>query len=219
MPTSLQPAKIEIPFDEEFEDLIAREYGRLAAKGHVYLDYTGGSLYAQSQLERHHRLLSENVLGNPHSTNPTSALASELVHEARQKVLDFFYADDYYCIFTQNASGALKVIGECYPFENNGRFVLLSDNHNSVNGIREYSRNAGGSFDYAPLTFEDLQIDEDTLTLLLNDDRAFAHQLFAYPAQSNVSGVKHDLDWVEKAQYERDQLMNDLIELGLQKVK
>ena len=37
------------------------EYGRLDASGEAYLDYTGGSLYADSQLEDHMGLLREAV--------------------------------------------------------------------------------------------------------------------------------------------------------------
>ena len=47
------------------DDLRATEYGRIDAHGHVYLDYTGGSVYAQSQLDEHMRLLRESVYGNP----------------------------------------------------------------------------------------------------------------------------------------------------------
>ena len=51
--------------------LRATEYGRLDESGDVYLDYTGGSLYAASQLEEHLRLLREHrlrqpALGQPH---------------------------------------------------------------------------------------------------------------------------------------------------------
>ena len=42
---------------ERLHDLRAREYGRLDEQGHVYLDYTGGSLYAESQLRAHLDLL------------------------------------------------------------------------------------------------------------------------------------------------------------------
>ncbi len=39
----------------------ARDYTRLDATGHVYLDYTGGGLYAESQLARHRDLLAGAV--------------------------------------------------------------------------------------------------------------------------------------------------------------
>jgi molybdenum cofactor sulfurtransferase len=187
-----------IKHDHFFNDLRKSEYNRLDKDGHIYLDYTGGNLYAKSQLDKHHQLLAENTFGNPHSTNPTSQLATKLVAAARQKVIEFFNAEDYFCVFTPNASGALKIVGECYPFEKNGAFLLFTDNHNSVNGIREYCLHEGGSFDYVKMHYEDLHVSEEDLLDKL--ERPERNKLFAFPAQSNVSGVKHDLNWIEKAQ-------------------
>ena len=39
------------------------DYARLDRLGHTYLDYTGGGLYAESQLAKHHEWLSDHVLG------------------------------------------------------------------------------------------------------------------------------------------------------------
>src|SRR5437868_2261702 len=55
----------------------ATEYVRLDEQGHIYLDYTGGGLYAESQLNKHMQLLRRNVFGNPHSSNPTSQSITE----------------------------------------------------------------------------------------------------------------------------------------------
>lgn len=183
-----------------FEQLRAKEYARLDEYGHTYLDYTGGMLFAKSQVEVHHKMLLSGVFGNPHSTNPSSMKASGLIEESRRRILDFFNADDYYCIFTANASGALKIVGESYPFGPDSDFLLFSDDHNSVNGIREFCKRKGGRFSYVPIQFEDLRIDEGELTALLEQNSARGHHLFAFPAQSNVSGVKHNLSWIEKAQ-------------------
>ena len=191
---------VELPHNEFFNKLIAEEYGRVIKKGHTYLDFTGGNLYAKSQLTKHYKLLSENVFGNPHSTNPTSQLSTKLVEDSRKKVLNFFNADDYFCVFTQNASGALKIIGECYPFNKKSALLLLTDNHNSVNGIREYCAGKNGCFEYCPIRYEDLRIDSDKLNSLLKNRSEYTDKLFAFPAQSNVSGVKHDLSWIQKAQ-------------------
>jgi selenocysteine lyase/cysteine desulfurase len=189
-----------IPFESFFQELRQKEYNRLDEKGQVYLDYTGGNLYAQSQLDTHHKMLRENVYGNPHSTNPTSLAATFLVKEARASVLRFFNAeDDYFCVFTPNASGALRIVGESYPFCDNSAYLLLTDNHNSVNGIREYCKNKGGDFDYGYLKANDFTIDEAKLTEQLSSQADKKQKLFAYPAQSNVTGVKHDLAWIEKA--------------------
>ena len=102
----------------ELEALRTREYARLDDQSLVYLDYTGAGLYAASQLREHVALLNECVLGNPHSTNPTSHAATEFAERARARVLDFFNASpsEYVVIFTANATGALKLVGEAYPF-------------------------------------------------------------------------------------------------------
>jgi len=185
--------------DVFFEALRKKEYGRLDRLGHTYLDYTGGNLYAESQIQQHLNLLKNQVFGNPHSTNPSSQFATELVNEARTKVLDFFKAKDYYCIFTSNASQALQIVGENYPFSQDAKYLLLSDNHNSVNGIREYAVNAGADFSYVKLHYEDLSIDADDLNKHLSAHADKKNKLFAYPAQSNVSGIKHALDWIATA--------------------
>ena len=188
------------PTTKIIDDLRATEYSRLDLGGHVYLDYTGGGLYAESQLRRHNKLLSEHVFGNPHSTNPTSIAATQLIEHAREYVLKFFNADpeEYLAIFTPNASGALKLVGESYPFSN-GRYLLTFDNHNSVNGIREFAHARGAEVTYIPVALPDMGVDPSQLSLELARPSKKGHNLFAYPAQSNFSSVQHPLEWIEEA--------------------
>src|SRR6516165_7947040 len=143
------------------DELRRTDYARLDDGGHVYLDYTGGGLYARAQLREHVRLLESGVFGNPHSINPTSAASTELVERARAYVLDFFRAspEEYVAIFTPNATGALRLVGEAYPFGPGGRFLLTADNHNSVNGIREFAKRRGAHVQYAPILRHDLRLD------------------------------------------------------------
>ncbi|HMQ32177.1 MAG TPA: aminotransferase class V-fold PLP-dependent enzyme [Chloroflexaceae bacterium] len=178
-----------------------REYGRLDEQGHVYLDYTGGGLYAESQLREHQALLREGVFGNPHSASPASAAATELVERTRATVLAYLGAspDEYAVIFTANASGALRLVGEAYPFQPGGRLLLSADNHNSVNGLREFARAEGALYRYAPLRGAEMRLDEPALEALLGEPAAGGERLFAYPAQSNFSGVQHPLEWVARA--------------------
>ena len=194
-----QNSTYSLPSDDFFNQLRKTEFGRLNTLGQTYLDYTGGNLHPKSLLEKHYKLLQESILGNPHSTNPSSQMSTQLVEEARQKIIDFFNAEDYYCIFTSNASGALKIVGECYPFEDNGHYLMTSDNHNSVNGIREYCKSKGADFTYSPIRQEDLRIDDEHLMKNLDAHNDKTNKLFGYPAQSNVSGVKHDWEWVKIA--------------------
>lgn len=198
--STLTENKVTLAHNDFFEILRNVEYKRLDSNKQIYLDYTGGNLYAKSQILEHQDLLMSNILGNPHSTNPTSQLATKLVEEARQKVIDFFNAEDYFCIFTQNASNALKIVGESYPFNEKSHFMLLADNHNSVNGIRQFCISKGGKVTYAPNYYQDLRMDEDFLDIKFEELKDCENKLFAFPAQSNVSGIKHNLDYIKKAQ-------------------
>jgi molybdenum cofactor sulfurtransferase len=183
------------------DELRATEYERLDRCGHIYLDYTGGGLYAISQLQKHHALLTDCVLGNPHSTNPTSLAMTEWVERARHCILEYFNAspDEYVAIFTSNASGALKLVGESFPFEPGDHYLLTFDNHNSVNGIREFARVRGAEITYVPVMLPDLRVDTARLAEYLDLVRPGGHNLFAYPAQSNFSSVQHPLDWIARA--------------------
>jgi selenocysteine lyase/cysteine desulfurase len=181
---------------ERFEALRAKEFSRLDESGHVYLDYTGSGLYAASQLRQQDAFLERHVLGNPHSESPASAAATRVVEDTRRQVLDFFRADpdEYEVVFTANASAALKIVGEAYPFDAGSRFVLLQDNHNSVHGIRQYAGAAGAAVTYLPLTPE-LRWDASVAI----PPAGQGPSLFAFPAQSNFSGVKHPLSLVAEA--------------------
>jgi len=177
------------------------EYSRLDANRQIYLDYTGGGLYSESQLCEHMELLRSSVLGNPHSANPASMAMTDLVEGTREYVLRFFNAspDEYIAVFTPNASIALKLVGEAYPFAPGSQYILTFDNHNSVNGIREFAKAKGAQVTYVPLTKPDLRIERTRLDDILNRiDRAH-NNLFAFPAQSNFSGVKHPLYLIEQA--------------------
>jgi len=163
------------------------EYGRLDENRQIYLDYTGGGLYGVSQLRQHTALLEKNILGNPHSANPSSLAMTDLVEETRRYVLQYFNtsSEKYTAVFTANASGALKLVGEAYPFASGGQYALTFDNHNSVNGIREFARSKGARVQYVPVGFPDLRIEQDSLDKVLDSADKSAKNLFAFPAQSN----------------------------------
>jgi selenocysteine lyase/cysteine desulfurase len=180
------------------DELRASEYAYLDEGGHVYLDYTGAGLAARSQLQAHTSRLSANCYGNPHSGNPTSAASTLLVERARAAILRYFNAtaEDYAVIFTPNATGACRLVAEAYPFRRGTRLVLTADNHNSVNGIREFAKTRHARVRYIPLTVPELRIGADEVAAALDG----GHGLFGYPAQSNFSGVQHPLSWVRDAQ-------------------
>ena len=194
-------------------ELRATDYARLDATGQTYLDYTGGGLHAASQLREHLALLESRVLGNPHSVNPTSTAMTDLVESARAAVLAHFNAAGRYtAIFTLNASNALKLVGESFPFAPGGQLLLTADNHNSVNGLREFASAKGASVAYAGLTRPALRVDMPALQAQLAapaGTAGTAPRLLAFPAQSNFSGVKHPLLLIEEAQARGWQVLLD----------
>jgi selenocysteine lyase/cysteine desulfurase len=143
--TDFNAAHPEYAATSAIDELRDREYSYLDERGHVYLDYTGAGLAARSQLAAHTARIGSGCFGNPHSENPTSSASTLLVEQAREAVLRHFNtsADDYAVIFTPNATGACRLVGESYPFRVGRRLVLTADNHNSVNGIREFARARG----------------------------------------------------------------------------
>lgn len=181
-----------------FAQLRAEEFARLDAGGHAYLDYTGSALYAERQVRAHAELLSRSVFGNPHSENPTSLESTRVIEEARARVLRFLDAppEEYAVIFTANASAAIKLVAESFPFGKEAGLVLTADNHNSINGIREFARKAGAPVHYLPLDGE-LRLEHPAQ--FLSRVPASERGLFGFPAQSNFSGVKHPLSLVRRA--------------------
>jgi selenocysteine lyase/cysteine desulfurase len=198
--------------ETDFAELRRREFARLDIEGHVYLDYTGSALYPRSLVDAHASMLDSAVLGNPHAENPASLASSSHIAEARCRVLQFLDADpaEYVVCFTANATAAIGLVAAGYRFGADAPLVLTADNHNSVNGVREYALRAGAPVHYLPLD-ESLRLDSPgkrlegcrpersegpALTALARSKRG----LFAFPAQSNFSGVKHPLSLVREAQ-------------------
>lgn len=186
----------------QLDELRASEYGRLDRLGQVFLDYTGGGLYADSQIRQLSDLLEGGIFGNPHSDSPASSATTELGEQARAFVLEYFNAppDEYVAIFTPNATGAIKLVGEAYPFQAGDRYLLAFDNHNSINGVREFARTNDADVTYVRVVPPDLRLDEDQLRAELDQPNPGGHNLFSYPSQSNFSGVQHPMKWTKYAQ-------------------
>jgi selenocysteine lyase/cysteine desulfurase len=193
------------------DKLRAAEYPYLDSGGHVYLDYAGAGLAADAQLRTHAGRVRGGCFGNPHSENPASRVSTVLIEQARDAVLRYFNAsaDEYAVIFTPNATGACRLVGEAYPFWHQPRLVLTADNHNAVHGLREFARMLGATVRYVGFSPADLRVTDTDITAALgrgalqrgeSPGRDRRPGRFAYPAQSNFSGVQHPLAWVEQAQ-------------------
>ena len=191
-------SRIAAPVETFFSDLRRSEFTRLDREGLAYLDYAGSGLYAESQLSAHHSKLATGVFGNPHSESSPSLRSTQILDDAREQVLRFLDADaeQYVVCFVANASAAIKLVAESYPWSPDSECLLSADNHNSMNGVREFARAAGARVTYVPV--------DDALRLcraeaaLAGAERA-GSRLFGFPAQSNFSGVRHPLALVHTA--------------------
>jgi selenocysteine lyase/cysteine desulfurase len=179
-----------------FDALRAREFARLDRTDTAYLDYTGAALYPASLVRRDARRLLAAVRGNPHAESRPSVASTTATDRARALTLEFANADPalYDVVFTANASAAIRILAESFPFDRNSRLVLTADNHNSVNGLVWPARRAKARVALVPL-LEDLRSADPAPTFA----RPVSPSLFAFPAQSNFSGVRHPLEWVRLA--------------------
>ena len=101
------------------DELRRTDFARLDAGGHVYLDYTGAGLYAESQLREHIELLRAERLRQPALAQPDLGGDDRARRAARARRCSTFFRaspDEYVAIFTPNATGALRLVGEAYPF-------------------------------------------------------------------------------------------------------
>lgn len=138
----------------------------------VYLDHTGSTLYAKSQIQRYQEDLLKNTYGNPHSGCLSSELSSEVIDNIRKEILSFFNtsSEKYHVVFTSNATNGLQLIAENFTFGTEAHhhfshqeanssvrstkwFVYLQDNHTSVVGIRTNALSKGVKI--RPVTYEE----------------------------------------------------------------
>ena len=191
--------------------LRAAEFARLGDA--VYVDHAGATLHSETQLAEAVAQLNGGLLGNPHSQNESSTRAGEHVRRAREAVLRHCNtsAQSYDVVFTANATAALRLVGESFPWSAQSEFAYTVQNHNSVLGIREYAAERGAAFsalDYGELLARaEAEAEAEGKPALRagggrppEDDPAEAdgvHSLFAFPGECNFSGQKLDLGLIE----------------------
>ncbi|PPQ93853.1 hypothetical protein CVT25_013562 [Psilocybe cyanescens] len=179
------------------------DFARLERAGETYVDYMGGSLYPESLIRAHTDFLNGSILGNTHSVSNTSKLSLKCADDARQAVLSHFKASsDYTVVFTANASGALKLVAEAYPFTQGSSLVLGADAHNSVHGIREFAKFKNAEVAYIPSTSRGgFDVPTAKNTLLQNRPRSkdASPSLFIQTSQSNITNSKTPLSMTEYA--------------------
>ncbi|KAG1782071.1 PLP-dependent transferase [Suillus placidus] len=176
------------------------DFARLDRTGETYVDYMGGAQHPESLVRVHSAFLTETVMGNTHSVSNSSKLSSRYADEARDAVLSFFRAPPgYTVVFTANATAALKLVGEAYPFKSNNGYILGADSHNSVHGIREYASRRGAEVHYIPSTSTGGFVLSTAKDILSQHRPQNASSLFALTGLSNITNAKNPLSIIEFA--------------------
>ncbi|KAI0350606.1 PLP-dependent transferase [Trametes cingulata] len=150
---------------------------------------------------RHPVYAGSDVLSHLHRSRLSAACATE----ARQEVLSFFRAPPgYTVVFTANATGALKLVGESFPFGVGSAYVLGADSHNSVHGIRQFAQDRGAEVCYIESTDVGGFDVADAKAILTQHrprgkGKGAAPSLFAMTGQSNISNSKNPLSLIKFA--------------------
>jgi selenocysteine lyase/cysteine desulfurase len=193
-------------YNGKIDQIREEEYPQL--KNEVYLDHTGATTFAKSAVVNFTDEILSNLYGNPHSQSPSSMASSKRVEEVRNRILRHFGTNenDYSVVFTANATAAIKLVGEMFPWSEKSTYRYLRESHNSVNGLRRFleainpdntinvtendvksiirsARNNNANHDYQ----HEYRRDNKTI-----------YSLFAYPAQCNFSGMRFPLGWAHK---------------------
>jgi molybdenum cofactor sulfurtransferase len=149
---------------------------------YTYLDYAGAALPNKEALKEVFQTLQSSTISNPHSSS------SSFIHTFRKQLCEYFATDlsTYTPIFTQNATHAIKLIGEILPFTT---FQYTKTNHNSVLGLRSYAITKDANIE---------MLDDNTF-LTISTLRKRVQEtnnpltLVAFPAECNLTGKLFDL--------------------------
>ncbi|KAH0842412.1 hypothetical protein AYO21_10513 [Fonsecaea monophora] len=184
----------ETGYITNIDDIRDAEYPQL--KDTTYLDHAGTTLYAKSLIQRYSEELTGNLFGNPHSASASSQLSSRRIDDARLQVLRFFNADPnkFDLIFVPNATAAIKLVGDAFrDYASGFRYYYHVEAHTSLVGVRELATRDTTCF------ASDREVDA-WLDVLDSQPSAIQGDLslFAYPAQSNMTGRRLPLEWIQR---------------------
>jgi molybdenum cofactor sulfurtransferase len=156
------------------------------------MDHAGATLYPVSLVQDHSKDLTSHLLSNPHSRSPSSIATENQVTNIRQRVLQSFNANPEFfdVVFVANATAGIKLVADGFAASAQGfRYKYLTDAHTSLVGLGQ-------------LASARQSLSEDEVHKWLNDtseqERPTQPGLFAYPAQSNMTGRRFPLSWPTK---------------------
>ncbi|KAL7646918.1 UNVERIFIED_CONTAM: hypothetical protein RMT77_002175 [Armadillidium vulgare] len=205
-----QELKINENYPVKIKDVLEAEFRRI--QGSTYVDHAASTLYSEKQMEDIFSMFKTLLFSNPHSKHLPSDLTTETIESMRNRVLKHFNtnSEEYEVIFTSSATDAIKLVGNCFAWsraeektKSTSVYVYTEENHTSVLGLREFANAKGAQVHCIEIDKVEQSLHKSSNSVLTentNCNSEVQNCLFAYPAQSNFSGVKYPLSWISDIQ-------------------
>ncbi|KAL1861144.1 hypothetical protein Plec18170_001659 [Paecilomyces lecythidis] len=178
-------------YSDDVDELRDLEYPNL--KETTYLDHAATTPYAKSLIEAFSRDLTGNLFGNPHSASLSSQLTTRRIEDIRLRMLQFFKADPeaFDLVFVANATAGIKLVADALRDSDESGFWYgyHVDSHTSLVGVRELADND------RKCLLSDKEVERWIADLGRDGPDKASTRLFAYPAQSNMTGRRLPLRW------------------------
>ena len=94
-------------------------------------------------------------------------------------------------IFTNNATGSMKIVAENFPWQSGNTFAYLDECHTSAVGLRQYALKDNARCQ----VFSQIEFEKQ-----LRVDKSLGKKLVVFPGMSNFCGTKYSIEkWIEIA--------------------
>lgn len=179
----------------------------------IYLDNTATSQEPLSVIQRMHEFRTFTIRGSNHSENSTEAkVYDQMVRGVRQKLSDFFHADNYCTVFTKNTTESSNIIGCRFPFDQNSTLIVTEMEHNSeIVTSANMCAKAGGKVQYAPIDKQG-RLDLEKLDELIK--KAKGSVLLNIVHIANFTGIINPIGEIKKRYGDRIFVYADLAQSG-----
>lgn len=151
-------------------------------------------------------MLESEFKCNTHSTSSCSANTEKAIEDVRDRIVEHFNVPlgTYSVIFTQSTTAGLRLLGDAFPWTKKSKYLYSKVNHNSVLGIRKFAQAHNASYQtmdwdiFNKEIINNRSIDAKKFVKdnMLVDESEYTHNLVAFPAEDNFSGLKFPLELV-----------------------
>lgn len=175
---------------KEIYEIRRIDFPLLDASGRAYLDNAATSQEPQSVIERMYSYRKTNLRGSNHSKNSSEAAEYQYRNdEARNKIQEFFNANNYIVAFTGGTTDTSNYIATRFPFEERDTLILTDMEHNSqVLTARNTAHKAGAKIDFISISLPEGKLNLDDLKRTLSKTKK-GKVLLNINHVSNVTGL------------------------------